>query len=315
MSKADLFSINPEFQYGRNVLNIQENRTIENASQVFEQKLKNLDIAYEKMYAKTNIIFNTKILNPNKIPMDEKYGVRVLNLADKNIPSDMDLGIYGMDGTTKDNLRLTVHMVAEDNLLGNLESAKLGMESTTNDNNVWSISLIKMDRTRAYMNREYGLITDTPISSIAIASPNNIGSGYEKGMDKFVELLFSNTSHRNILKNKFMQAIQSQGHVMDDTDYQELSKTIYNKQFFSQLETEKEIEINGKTYPTSIIVNAIRESSDSLFTGQTHSEIVATNPKIQGLVVRKENMEKVSPDFIAFAKKYNLPILLVGNKK
>ena len=101
---------------------------------------------------------------------------------------------------------------------------------------------------------------------------------------------------------------------MDDTDYQELSKTIYNKQFFSQLETEKEIEINGKTYPTSIIVNAIRESSDSLFTGQTHSEIVATNPKIQGLVVRKENMEEVSPDFIAFAKKYNLPILLIGNK-
>ena len=314
MSKADLFSINPEFQYGRNVLNIQENRTIENASQVFEQKLKNLDIAYEKMYAKTNIIMNSKILNPTKIPMDEHYGVRVLNLTDESIPSDMDLGVYGMNGSTKDNLRLTVHMVANENLLGNLESAKLGMESTINDNNVWSISLIKMDRTRTYMYREYGFITDTPISSIAVASPNNLGSGYEKGVDKFVELLFSNTSQRNFLKQKFIQAMHSQGIVINELDYQELSKLIYNKNFLSQLESKATTEINEKTYSTFAIVKAIQESTDALFTGKTHSEIVATNPKIQGLVVRKNSLEDVPSDFIAFAKKYNLPILLVGNK-
>ncbi len=314
MSKADLFSINPDFQYSPRVLNITENRTIENASKVFDQKLENLDAAYQKMYAKTNIVMNSKILNAAKIPMDEEYGVRVLNLTDENIPSDMDLGQYGMNGTTKDNLRLTVHMVAEDNLLGNLESAKLGMETTTNDNNVWSISMIKMDRTRTYMHREYGFATDTPISSIAIASPNNLSSGYEKGTDKFVELLFTDNPQRNFLKQKFIQSAYNQGSRISEADYQELSRLVYNKSFLSQLETKTEIEVNGNIYPTSVIVKAIQESTDALFTGQTHTEFVATNPKIQGLVVRKNSMDEVAPDFIAFAKKYNLPILLVGNK-
>lgn len=314
MSKADLFSINPEFQYNPNVLNIKEDRTIEHASQVFDEKLKNLDVAYNKMYAKTNIVMNSKILNPSKIPMDEKYGVRVLNLTDESIPSDMNLGQYGMNGTTKDNLRLTIHMVAEDNLLGNLESAKLGMESTTNDNNVWSISMIKVDRTRTYMHREYGFATDTPISSIAIASPNNLSSGYEKGVDKFVELLFTDNPQRNFLKQKFMMSAQALGKRITEADYQELSRLVYNKQFLSQLETKSEIEVNGNIYPTSVIVKAIQESTDALFTGQTHTEFVVTNPKIQGLVARKSSMDEVAPDFIAFAKKYNLPILLVGNK-
>ena len=314
MSKADLFSINPEFQYNPNVLNIKEDKTIEHASRVFDEKLKNLDVAYNKMYAKTNIVMNSKILNPSKIPMDEKYGVRVLNLTDESIPSDMNLGQYGMNGTTKDNLRLTIHMVAEDNLLGNLESAKLGMESTTNDNNVWSISMIKMDRTRTYMHREYGFATDTPISSIAIASPNNLSSGYEKGVDKFVELLFTDNLQRNFLKQKFMMSAQALGKRITEADYQELSRLVYNKQFLSQLETKSKIEVNGNIYPTSIIVKAIQESTDALFTGQTHTEFVVTNPKIQGLVARKSSMDEVAPDFIAFAKKYNLPILLVGNK-
>ena len=314
MSKADLFSINPEFQYNPNVLNIKENKTIEHASRVFDEKLKNLDAAYNKIYAKTNIVMNSKILNPSKIPMDEKYGVRVLNLTDENIPSDMDLGQYGMNGSTKDNLRLTVHMVAEDNLLGNLESAKLGMESTTNDNNVWSISMIKMNRTRTYQYRKYGFVTDTPISSIAIASPNNLSSGYEKGVDKFVELLFADNPQRNFLKQRFMISAQSHGVKIPEADYQELSRIIYNKNFISQLETKSEIEVNGNVYPTSVIVKAIQESTDELFLGKTHIEFVVTNPKIQGLVVKENSMDDVTPDFISFAKKYNLPILLVGNK-
>ena len=314
MSKADLFSINPDFQYNQNVLNIKEDRTIEHASRVFDEKLENLDAAYQKMYAKTNIIMNSKILNTNKIPMNEQYSVRVLNLTDENIPSDMDLGQYGMNGTTKDNLRLTVHMVARDNLLGNLESAKLGMESTTNDNNVWSISMIKMDRTRTYMHREYGFATDAPISSIAIASPNNLGSGYEKGVDKFVELLFTGNPQRNFLKQRFMKSVQAQGKIMPEADYQELSRMVYNKSFLSQLETQSKIEVNGNIYPTSVIVKGIQESTDALLTGQTHSEFVAVNPKIQGLVAKKNSMDEIAPDFIAFAKKYDLPILLIGNK-
>lgn len=188
------------------------------------------------------------------------------------------------------------------------------METTTNDNNVWSISMIKMDRTRTYMHREYGFATDTPISSIAIASPNNLSSGYEKGTDKFVELLFTDNPQRNFLKQKFIQSAYNQGSRISEADYQELSRLVYNKSFLSQLETKTEIEVNGNIYPTSVIVKAIQESTDALFTGQTHTEFVATNPKIQGLVVRKNSMDEVAPDFIAFAKKYNLPILLVGNK-
>ena len=312
MSKADLASINEAFNY--KVLNINEDRTPENYSIVFDNKLKNIDIAYEKMYGKTNILMNSRILNTQKIPLDKQYGVRILNLADDSIALDMDLGQYGLNGTTKKDLRLTVHMVAEDNLLGNLESAKLGMEKTINDNNVWSISMIKMDRTRTYMCRDYGFLTDTPISSIAIASPNNISSGYEKGVNKFVELLFANNPHRNYLKQNFIQSMQSQGININEKDYQELSRLIYNKKFLTQLETTPEIEINGKRFLSAVIVQAIQKSTDALFTGKTHTELVTINPQIQGLVARKNSMDEVAPDFITFAKKYNLPILLVGNK-
>ena len=99
-----------------------------------------------------------------------------------------------------------------------------------------------------------------------------------------------------------------------EADYQELSRIIYNKNFISQLETKSEIEVNGNVYPTSVIVKAIQESTDELFLGKTHIEFVVTNPKIHGLVVKENSMDDVTPDFISFAKKYNLPILLVGNK-
>lgn len=164
------------------------------------------------------------------------------------------------------------------------------------------------------MHREYGFVTDTPISSIAIASPNNLSSGYEKGTDKFVELLFTDNPQRNFLKQKFMQSAHNQGCRISEADYQELSKLVYNKSFLTQIEKKSEIEVNGNVYPASVIVKAIQESTDALFTGQTHTEFVAANPKIQGLVVRKNSMDEVVPEFIAFAKKYNLPILLVGNK-
>jgi len=256
---------------------------------------------------------NSKILNPNKIPMDEQYGVHVLNLADDTIPSDMDLGIYGMNGSTKENLRLTVHMIDDKNLLGNLESAKLGMEATINDNNVWSISLIRIGKTGTYVNREYGILTDTPLSSIAVASPYNISSGYEKSTAKFVELLFSDTSQRNFLKQQFGASMKRSGYIIYEADYQALSKMVYNKSFTTQIETKPEMEVNGRMIPTEAVVKAIQESTDALIaTAPHHTEFVTTNPKIQGLVVKKKSMSEVAPDFIVFAKKYNLPIILIG---
>ena len=312
MAKADLSSINDNFHY--DVLRIKDNRTPEGFKAAFDKKLANLDANYNKLYQATNLVYNTKILNKEKIPYNEKYGVRMLNLTDTSIPADKDLGEYGFNGSTKNNMRFSVHMVAEDNLYGNMESAKLGMEQTVNDNNVWSISLLKMDRTKTYMNRKYGFLTDVPASNIAIAYPNNLGSGYEKTIDKFVELLYSDTAEKNFLRNKFLQSMTQNGIQFTKEDYQTLTQMIYNKQFLSQLETQPTININGKDIPSEVISNAVFDSMDSLFTGKTHSEIVAINPKIQGLIVRMNNPENISPDFISFAKKYDLPIILIGDK-
>lgn len=311
MSKADLASINNEFNY--RVLGIDpQNRTPENYEAAYNKKLENVDISYNRLYSKTNIIMNSRILNPSKIPMDEQYGVQVLNLTDDAIPSDMDLGIYGMNGSTKENLRLTVHMVDDKNLLGNLESAKLGMETTINDNNTWSISIIRLNKKGTYKDREYGILTDAPLSSIAVASPYNIGSGYEKSTARFVELLFSD-NNQHFLKQQFGASMARSGYRITEVDYQALSKMVYNKSFTTQIETKPEIEVNGRMIPTEVVVKAIQESTDALITTTPyHTEFVTTNPKIQGLVVKKRSMVEVNPDFIAFAKKYNLPIILIG---
>lgn len=312
MAKADLSSINDDFHF--KVLGIKQDFSMENFKNAFDKKIINLDANYKKLYSATNLVYNTKILNKDKIPYNEKYGVRMLNLTDDTIPSDKDLGDYGLNGSTKNNMRMSVHMVADDNLYGNMESAKLGMEQTVNDNNVWSISLLKMNRTRTYMNRKYGFLTDVPVSNIAIASPNNLSSGYEKSVDKFVELLYSDTPQKNFLRTKFITSLSESGLQFSKDDYQELTEMIYNKKFLSQIEQQESITVNGKEIPTELLSKAIFDSMDSLFGGRTHSEIVAINPKIQGLVVRMSNPDDISPEFINFAKKYNLPILLIGDK-
>ena len=43
----------------------------------------------------------------------------------------------------------------------------------------------------------------------------------------------------------------------------------------------------------------------------THSEIVAINPRVKGLIAKVEKQEDCPPEFLNFAKTYNLPIILM----
>ena len=42
-----------------------------------------------------------------------------------------------------------------------------------------------------------------------------------------------------------------------------------------------------------------------------HAEIVAINPRVKGMIAIAEKIEDCPPEFLAFAKEHNLPIILM----
>ena len=73
----------------------------------------------------------------------------------------------------------------------------------------------------------------------------------------------------------------------------------------------KDIRINNKVIKAEDLVSSLDKSRDELFNGSFHSEIVSLNPRIKGLVAKVEKLENCPKEFLEFAQKYNLPIILM----
>ena len=307
LAKSDLSSVNPTFHFNKTGTTNQAE-----FDAYMHDKVRPIEKKLEEMREKANIVFDTQFMQAaEKFPTQkvningEEVDLKVLNLTDEAIN---DLEQYGFaPGTTKDNARFTVHMTKP------FEFPTVeALLANTSNKSTWSTSLISLDNNRTYTNRKYGFILDVDKPNVAQAYYSNLSTGTKKDINNFTSILFDQSGEtRTFVRDGFIDAMKERGINLSLQDYAQISKYIFSKKYTTQI---KNIKIGDTVYKAEDLVYAFEKSRDALFQGLTHSEIVSINPRIKGLIARVSDINDVPSEFLEFARKKNLPIVLIGFK-
>lgn len=316
LSKSDLKNVNDDFH-----LNISGTRNAEEFDKFIDTKMKAVEESLNTyIYSQSNIVFDSQfICNGEKFPKqtitvnNKNLQLKVLNLSDESINSD--LSTYGFPpGVTKENARFNVHMSEPSinymydimYLLGNREN-----KSTL------SSSLVSVENNKTYMERQYGFILDVDKTDIAAASKQNFRSGTSKTESAFKSLLLFNEAaikakyselDRTFTKDNLLKVLEDKNIKLSDKEYIELTLYLSDKKYLSQI---NDVKINDKIITKDDLTDAIRISTDKLLADESNSEIVSINPKIKGLIAKVKSLEECPAEFLEFAAKFDLPIILM----
>ena len=310
LAKADLENVNKSFNL--EVTNTASKREFD---KYYSDKIDLINKSVKKIQQNANFIFHTKILNKGakfpkkvvKLKNGEKIELRVLNL--NNLPPDTDLEPYGFPrGTTKEKAAFLIHMTTVEN---NFDIAKNLIKSPLN-HSVWSSTLINLENLDTYNGLLYGFIFDVNQENISEAYPHNVGSGTHKNMDNFEEILFDfNNEERTFVKNNLIKELRYKGIWLNNSDYEILGKYLVKKKYITAI--KKDIKIGNKRIKAKTLVKCLENSRDSLFSKKhMHNEIVVLNPKIQGMFAKQQSLSECNEEFLRFAHKNNLPIILMS---
>lgn len=310
-AEADFANVNKTFHY--------ENTNTRNAQEFdafMTAKMQPIQDALQKLYSKSNIVLDTQFTQANqKFPTvdvninGKSSELRVLNLTDEKLNGD--LFKYGFaPGTTKESARFTVHMVENTNMSTKMGSVEALLKNPTNQS-TWSTSLISLKNSRTYTNRKFGFVLDVDQANISEANYANTGSGCEKTINKFSEILFNgDNSARTYVRDHLLSELKLKGVELTDVEYADLAEYLHHKKYTTQI---KDFTVGNKTIKRADLVEALENSRDKLFEGgDIHSEIVSINPRVKGLVARVTDISECPPEFLNFAKQHNLPIILIG---
>ena len=314
LAKADFENVNKDFHISRSegVTNQAE------FDKFMQDKMQPIDEALTRMYSRANLVFDTQFMqNGERFPREtieiggETIELKVLNLS--NLKGNDSLQQYGFStGVTKENARFTVHMTNPN--MSSMESVMILTQNSLNQS-AWSTSLIKASNNRTYCNRKFGFVLDVDQANISEANYANTGSGCGKGLETFKRILFNaNGSARTYVKDHLTKELSNKGIELNDNEYAQLAKFLVIKKYTTQI--TKNIKIGDKVIKASDLVECLEKSRDALFKGgDQHSEIVPVNPRVKGLIAKVEKLEECPEEFLQFAQKHNLPIILMKATK
>ena len=312
LAKADLMNVSKTFH-----LNVTGTKNDKESSKFFDKQTEAIREALDKIRYNANIVFHTKILsNGNKFPKQKvtlsngkTLELKVLNFND--LPKDADLEQYGFPkGTTKGNARFLVHMTKTGI---NFDVAAAMINSHKNDS-AWSTSLISAENSGTYGEMPYGFIFDVRQENISEAYYKNTGSGNHKDIKDFEEILFDfDNKERKYVRNNLQKELRKHGIWLNDNEYANLVDYLETKKHITAI--KKDVKIGKRTIKAKTLVKCLEKSRDSLFNESYkygHNEAVVINPAIQGLIAKYRSVNDCNDDFLIFADKYNLPVILIG---
>lgn len=314
LAKSDLANINPSFHYSASGLPAASEKFNDAYNKYIDEKAAPLYDLLNSVHSKANLIFDTKFtLADKKFPVEktvisgEETELRVLNLT--AMDANQNLQQYGFaPGVTRNSARFMVHMVPMGKQ--SMETTNSLLSSSTNKS-VWSTSLVKFENKNTYGDRKFGFVFDIDQPNISEAFYSNTGSGTEKSAHRFEKLLFNAEGNkRTFVKDSFIKELSSKGIELSEEEYIELVKKLSNKKYITSL---KDMKIGDRVIKSSDLIEALENSRDRLFEGNQHSEIVPINPRIKGLIAKANTLNECPAEFLEFAKKHNLPVILIGS--
>jgi hypothetical protein len=275
-----------------------------NYSGNLEAKVKEISERLKVFYQDGNMLFETRILNPQKIPIKnwDGHDYRVIDLA--KIGNDIDLRDFGLSCKTKDEFRALFHS-------GNASVMK-NLTNPMNEAFVCS-SLVSSSKKSTYFNAKVGMFLEVDNPNIINSANENQRSGTQRSFDDFVKFALTQKSqYRGFQSTYFVDMLEKYKLTREEFGllYEKTADKIYKSQI-------QDIEINGKLIKRDDILkaynymeNRIMDSADSY-----HNEINLYNPKIKGLIFIGDELSGIPARDLKFARENNLPIVLLGAKK
>jgi hypothetical protein len=318
-SKGDFENINKTFhiKHTPNISNQEE------FDAYMEERMLPIYKAYDNMASKSNFVFFNKILNNGqKFPKDIRFinnkavMLKVLNFSNLNPEEKLDK--YGFaPNTTKDNIHFLVHATRDledtSNLLNN-RSNKVA----------WSTTIVKNGFNNTYY--PYGFIFEVAQPNISIAYGKNLKLGTKRDFENFKNMLFLDETVKKdpyiatkylrykklrvYLNNVFRNELISQNYQLSDDEFVKLSKYILNKEYLTQFTND--IQIGDKIIRGSDVAMALKNTRNALYADPTiNSEIECFEPIPKALYGCYKSLNEAPVEFIEFALKHNLPIILM----
>lgn len=271
----------------------------------------------DRIYASGCAIISDTISTsrPNAIESVEIKGkkYKILNL--RNISPNEDLQKYGFGPKTRKNdLNLLVHMIDTRNIKMSLYA--LSQLSKGSNKGVLSESLITPKYARTYCNRNYGVILSQINANTINAYYENQSSGTQKTYEKMYMAYFDEykREYREEFKNFILEWLGFEPDTISNEEYVKLYKEhIIDKLSFSQFRKDKKFSLGGKEFSEEDLKAAIIAFQKELIdeNGAFHNEILGCAPKINALITKEDNIEQIPDEFLEFAHKNNLPIVII----
>lgn len=265
-----------------------------------EEKQKPLINTLNEINSSGQIFIPSKIVLKNKIPT-VKYKnktYKVVNIANLNRHENLEK--FGFEkGTTKENLRLLIHMTDAKDI-----KTLFNLEKTVNQG-LLSASYISCENKETYGDRKFGLSLEALNTNIANATKTNQGSGTVKDFNDFCDFL-QMPEHRNLISKKIKEILG-----LSDEEYREFYEIIAPKKYFSQITSKKTYKIKNKEINSNDIVKAIRIAGDEII-GNNQNEVLLYTPKINGFIAKVDKIDEIPQDYLDLVEKHNLPIFIVG---
>lgn len=239
----------------------------------------------------------------------KKYRVIDFN----NINENENMKNWGFrPDVTKNELYFLVHMVPQSYFTDEYENLKTVLGSP--DEGVLSESLITPKYQTTLMNRKYGFLLSHSNLDIVNTKDSDLHSGNKKDKDVATEQIFGDENQdRKNYKKALLEKLKISKDI-PDTEFAKFYKTnIASKTSIAKINPNKEFELCGKTFSGEELKEAILEYQNSLIdkNGLKHNEIIGCAPEIKALIAKAKTMDELPNNFLDFAYKNNLIIILI----
>ncbi len=251
------------------------------------------------------LIFTSKIINPNKLDTvvfdNKEFKVLYLN----KIKEDEDLSEKGFPkGTKYNDLRFIAHMIDYN---PHNESMQL---QTTNDivkdenEGYLSATLITPRYTKTYGKRTIGFSLDAENANIGMVDYQNLASGILKNEKNFL-IDINKNSDRFPIPYEFKKSFN-----LSDEEYKDLFMKLSNYKYITQIKDDKFYKAGNKNISGKDIKDVITKANNNLAYYGNPNEITVFMPKIDGFI-SKVSIDKIPKIYLDYIYEKNLPIIMI----
>lgn len=302
----DLANSKADLDYAAAVL--RDKRDLNIAFGLAENKVSDktaLNTLYKKLVEKVDKNIATQgspvmqtFITPDRFKTDEKTGVQYARSNENDV--------------------FLVHSVsdfsdspAEKNIASLLKSL-----DNPSEKNYLSTSLIT-EKSEVFANTSaYGIIVKNRGKNTINAGIGQT-SGYNHTFESFARELNNNAVSEDsvLVKQYFKDSLEQSGVKLTDSEYVKLLETINNKQYFSQL--TQDVDIDGKIIKADVLRNAAESANkklaDKILYGEGgNNEVTSLVDGVEAIYARVDDISEVKPEIMQLAKENNLKVILLG---